>query len=170
MWWASAGENSATGIADENVENEQDNGMLLADLDVGGGPYQLPRGPSEEPQISKELALVSYFHSLTSAIFSTLADVINAQDANSLDDEEEYHDEESSGEDQDEEPLLNETARRKGVISDVVIVTAEDMAHMGLDVWSATDRNFVEELVTVWWGREARVRGGEVRCCGVRVL
>lgn len=51
-----------------------------------------------------------------------------------------------------------------------VLLTATDMSQMGLDVWSAADRAFVEEFVSVWWGRQAVVRGGRVQCCGVRLL
>jgi Domain of unknown function (DUF4484) len=51
-----------------------------------------------------------------------------------------------------------------------VEITPEDMTQMGLDVWSAADRAFVEELVPLWWGRDAVVRGGRIECCGVRVL
>lgn len=51
-----------------------------------------------------------------------------------------------------------------------VLITASDMAQMGLDVWSSADRVFVEEFVRVWWGRRGVVKGGRVECCGFRVL
>ncbi|KAJ5994873.1 hypothetical protein N7481_001850 [Penicillium waksmanii] len=55
--------------------------------------------------------------------------------------------------------------------SDVpVTITIADMAEMGLDVWSATDRIFVEELVTLWWGRQAHVDSARIRCCGISIL
>lgn len=53
---------------------------------------------------------------------------------------------------------------------DVVMITTEDMTEMGLDVWSITDRVFVEELVSLWWGRQARVDSARIRCCGITIL
>jgi hypothetical protein len=53
---------------------------------------------------------------------------------------------------------------------DPVTITIADMAEMGLDVWSATDRIFVEQLVTLWWGRQAHVDSARIRCCGISIL
>lgn len=54
--------------------------------------------------------------------------------------------------------------------ADTITITIADMAEMGLDVWSATDRVFVEELVWLWWGREAHVDAARIRCCGISIL
>ncbi|KAJ5625146.1 hypothetical protein N7510_001455 [Penicillium lagena] len=54
--------------------------------------------------------------------------------------------------------------------ADPVTITIADMAEMGLDVWSATDRIFAEELVSLWWGRPARVDSARIRCCGISIL
>lgn len=54
--------------------------------------------------------------------------------------------------------------------ADPVTITIADMAEMGLDVWSATDRIFAEELVSLWWGRSARVDSARIRCCGISIL
>ena len=51
-----------------------------------------------------------------------------------------------------------------------ITITIADMAEMGLDVWSATDRVFVEELVSLWWGRPAHVDSARIRCCGISIL
>ncbi|KAF3398316.1 Protein LCHN [Penicillium rolfsii] len=51
-----------------------------------------------------------------------------------------------------------------------ITITIADMAEMGLDVWSATDRIFVEELVSLWWGRSAYVDSARIRCCGISIL
>lgn len=51
-----------------------------------------------------------------------------------------------------------------------ITITIADMAEMGLDVWSATDRIFVEELVALWWGRPAHVDSARIRCCGISIL
>ncbi|KAJ5088588.1 Protein of unknown function DUF2347 [Penicillium angulare] len=53
---------------------------------------------------------------------------------------------------------------------DPITITVADMAEMGLDVWSATDRIFVEELVSLWWGRSAYVDSARIRCCGISIL
>lgn len=51
-----------------------------------------------------------------------------------------------------------------------ITITIADMAEMGLDVWSVTDRIFVEELVSLWWGRAAYVDSARIRCCGISIL
>lgn len=53
---------------------------------------------------------------------------------------------------------------------DPITITIADMAEMGLDVWSVTDRIFVEELVSLWWGRAAYVDSARIRCCGISIL
>lgn len=53
---------------------------------------------------------------------------------------------------------------------DAVKITPADMADMGLDIWSETDRIFVQELVFLWWGRKAHVSGARIRCCGIPIL
>ena len=55
-------------------------------------------------------------------------------------------------------------------VDELVTITVADMAEMGLDVWSAADRIFVEELLSLWWGRAARVDSARIRCCGISVL
>lgn len=50
-----------------------------------------------------------------------------------------------------------------------IFVSSEDMARMGLDIWSEADRHFVQELVEFYWGRKAEVQGAVVECCGVRI-
>ncbi|KAF2231433.1 hypothetical protein EV356DRAFT_525951 [Viridothelium virens] len=51
-----------------------------------------------------------------------------------------------------------------------VLVTADDLAKLGLDSWSASDKAFVEEAMRLWFGREADVKTSGVECCGVRIL
>ena len=94
------------------------------------------------------MAIIAYFHRLTALILGTLAQVIDAGDS-ALDE--------------------NDGAHRSGDKSDVVYVGSEDMARMGLDVWSEGDRKFVEELLEFYWGRKADVQGGRIDCCGVRI-
>ncbi|KAJ5161993.1 hypothetical protein N7492_007385 [Penicillium capsulatum] len=62
------------------------------------------------------------------------------------------------------------SSRENTDTDDPITITIADMAEMGLDVWSATDRIFVEELVFLWWGRSAYVDSARIRCCGISIL
>jgi len=64
----------------------------------------------------------------------------------------------------------DEEGEEYGDDDDVVEITEEDVRAMGLDVWSETDRKFVEDMVRLWWDRRAVVRGGSIECCGVRIM
>lgn len=153
----------------------------------------LPEDTSKQP---REVALVAYFRRLTTQIFVTLSDVIARHDADDDDLEREpedhptdplYQDDpddehepsaviarQSTQEDESRSPLLQtETRSRHNATSgrdDPVTITTADVTEMGLDVWSAADRVFAEELARVWWGREARVDTARIRCCGVTIL
>ncbi|KAJ5826643.1 hypothetical protein N7447_003406 [Penicillium robsamsonii] len=183
IWWASAGENR-DGLSEEEEEQqiEQDSRLLA----------------SVENQQPREVALVAYFRRLTSQIFVTLAGAIARNDSDLDDDaynDAPYIDEDDDAEaslsmsrqsihgDEGSSPLLRQRSSvsgspsrgsragdRGGGANDTVTITVADMAEMGLDVWSATDRVFVEELVSLWWNRGARVDSARIRCCGISVL
>lgn len=155
MWWASAGEQRT----DLDEEVEHDSALLR---DSGYYPDVSPRRPrsarvtsdtmgTEEVAAGLEVAIIAFFHRLTSLIFRTLADVVEAS-------------EEDGDRDEDEQPI-NDDQRHE----EAVFVTSEDMARMGLDLWSNGDRKFVEELVGLYWGRKAEVQRARVECCGVRI-
>lgn len=81
--------------------------------------------------------------------------------------------------DDDRSPLLHQrgntddtksSSRRDNTDAEPVTITMEDMTEMGLDIWSATDRVFAEELVCLWWGRQAYVDSARIRCCGISIL
>ncbi|KAL8858182.1 MAG: hypothetical protein Q9178_005359 [Gyalolechia marmorata] len=168
MWWASAGETRT----DREEEAEYDS-SLLANLDPYGGETPSPgmsrgrRGsgsPFEgEGRVGFEMALIGYFHRLTVLILRTLSDVVDAA-ANERDDGG------SGSVDGRSEDGRGEDAAAAAAEDDVVVVEVDDMTRMGLDIWSESDRVFVEELVEFYWGRKAIVRGGRVECCGVRVI
>jgi hypothetical protein len=177
IWWASAGENR-DGLSEEEEEAqiEQDS-RLLASVESLSHP-----GQNDQPP---EIAIVAYFRRLTSQIFGTLAGAIarsDEGDANGCD--ESYVDGDDDDESVsmsrsigDESPLLRQrsgASSRGGSVREngceAVTISVADMAEMGLDVWSATDRLFVEELVALWWGREARVDSARIRCCGISIL
>lgn len=238
IWWASAGEKKrGLGADDEQQvsEDEQDRALLLSGQDEA----ETEEGEGQEGEeslggLSKETAIVGYFHRLTGLIFTTVSDAISRVDGEDVrrggGDYTKYTDDNENegagrgesreeavqglglmspsdepadtaagkdaegreGEDADtavaapstgegeDEPLLPQASSSKTPSlsssldeerpTALVDITSEDMAQMGLDVWSSADRSFVEELVLLWWGREAVVRGGRVECCGVRVL
>ncbi|KAJ5352061.1 Protein of unknown function DUF2347 [Penicillium brevicompactum] len=172
MWWASAGENR-DGLTEEEEEAqlEQDSRLLASVENLSPANDQPP-----------EVALVAYFRRMTAMIFGTLAGVI-ARNDDCEGGYEEYVDEDESESRSrsmsigDEAPLLRQrsgASSQRGSLREagceVVTISVADMTEMGLDVWSATDRVFVEELVGLWWGREARVDCARIRCCGISVL
>ncbi|KAI9721287.1 MAG: hypothetical protein M1812_002449 [Candelaria pacifica] len=148
MWWASAGEKRA----DLQEEDERD-ASLLADLpDSNHNTPFRPRsrsGTNMSPHLAQiaapEMALIAYFHRLTTLILSSLADLVD------------FDDEGSEG---DRAESQEETA---------IFVSSEDMGRMGLDVWSEADKVFVEEVIELYFGRSAEVEGGRVECCGIRI-
>lgn len=178
VWWASAGD-KRTGLTEaEENETDQDDALLRED-------------PEEVGQ-TKEVALVAYFHRLSGLIFTTLAQCVRRATVSASAVEEQYHDEEDAEDDGEEErrsaaPAVNGHRGRVGAArgedededqallsqsseNDEVEVVEEDVRAMGLDVWSDSDRRFIEEMIDIWWGRKAVVRGGTVECCGIRVL
>lgn len=237
MWWASAGEKKS-GLVEEEEQEEEDemDRALLLSTDQGddGGRD----GEEGSGGLTKEMAIVGYFHRLTGLIFATVSDAISRVDGegvrrggggaddggapsgrgsvgsdegvqglglvhsvsdpstNSEGEGEDSAEEEGESDpnvsaappppnqEDENEPLLprshshaNESREDssssllgQGALTETVEITTEDMTQMGLDVWSSADRCFVEELVPLWWGREAVVRGGRVECCGVRLL
>ncbi|KIV95937.1 hypothetical protein, variant 2 [Exophiala mesophila] len=168
VWWASAGDRRS-GLAElEEMEAEHDLSLLQ---DEGGNEDE-----------TREVALVAYFHRMTRLIFQTIAEAIARADG--LDgNEDSYHDEDDPSEDgsvgddttstdqefsgeQDETQALLQKEEEQPVVE----ISQEDMVMMGLDTWSASDKQFIEELTMLWWGRQAHVRAATVECCGLRIL
>ncbi|KAL8773299.1 MAG: hypothetical protein Q9209_001693 [Squamulea sp. 1 TL-2023] len=155
IWWASAGETRT----DREEEAEYDS-SLLANLDPSGETPSpgMSRGkrdsvsPGGGGHVGFEMAVIGYFHRLSVLILRTLADVVDA--ANDCDDGGDSLDGRAGG----------------GRDEDIIVVEVDDMTRMGLDIWSESDKVFVEELVEFYWGRKAVVKGGRVECCGVRVM
>lgn len=170
MWWASAGE-KRTDI-DEEAEHDA---ALLRDF---GHPHNgSPVRPRSSPWIRSpgaanpsgetdqdaqpgmlEMAIVAYFHRLTVLMLGTLSRVVDAAE---------------DDEDDDMDHVANDAQLLRGGgqwgSNGDVFVSSEDMARMGLDIWSEADRHFVQELVEFYWGRNAEVQGAVVECCGVRI-
>ncbi|KAH2281871.1 hypothetical protein KXW02_004767 [Aspergillus fumigatus] len=193
IWWASAGE-KRDGLTEEEEEErqiEQDT-RLLASLEAIPTPPSGSLGrhsmQAEDASQPPEIALVSYFRRLTTQLFVTLSDVIARQDGRDgeqdadigapYEDESEEADAEpsisvgrevSQGDDS-RRPLLPSGAKSSPEDDELVTITSEDMTEMGLDVWSASDRIFVEELVRSWWGRKAYVDTARIKCCGISII
>ena len=102
----------------------------------------------------QEMAIIAYFHRLTTQILSTLSDIVDATDS---DDE---------GED-DRSPLRD--GEEEDENGPAVYVTSSDIVRMGLDVWSSTDHTFVEDVAREYFGRKAQVEGRNVDVCGIRI-
>ena len=181
IWWASAGEKRSGPNEEEEAEQDQDHSLLMS----GSNTMEAVAPGSAEQDLTPEVILLSYFQRLTSLIFTTISDAISRQDGEEVrrDDQrslDEYHDTEIEETAVDGEAEADQTAvddddtqplNRGEVEQDEPIeISQEDMAAMGLDIWSAADRTFVEELAKLWWGRTAAVKGGRVECCGFRLI
>lgn len=144
LWWATAGARRDGLSEDEEDEQDRDEQLLGSDGDE---------------DVTKEVAMIGYFRRLTGLMVSVVSQIIGAEEA-----DEEVED--TQDEDDDQRPL-----RENGDEKDEEVdVTPEDMASMALDVWSDSDKTFVEDFVRTYWQKEAKVRGGRVECCGMRIL
>ena len=153
IWWASAGEKRT----DLEEEAEYDN-ALLGDLErFRDSSPDRPRS-SRSPMMSRgsadtdsafEMTVIAYFHRLTALILGTIAEIIDNSDG---------------AEEEHQLDLADDNGR-----DDVIFIASEDIARMGLDVWSEGDRRFVKELVELYWGRQTNVQGARIECCGVRI-
>lgn len=128
---------------------------------------------AEEERARTELAIITYFHRLTSGILSTLAEVVEAAEDYDDTDESRPQTGEAGGEGAGGQsaPLLREGARSdsEDASRPQVRVDSDALAAMGLDVWSSADAEFVGQVVSRYFGREARVEGKGVELCGLRV-
>lgn len=148
----------------QEEEAEQDS-SLLADLNTkdtltprsASMPAKLNRKPSQYSNAETEMAIIAYFHRFTTLILSALGDIVDG-----VDDEDD---------EDDRVPMLNVVggsrgSRERGV---EVVVRGEEVERMGLDVWSGADREFVGEVVQLYFGRKGVVEGRGVDVCGVRI-
>ncbi|KAI1127767.1 hypothetical protein F5Y10DRAFT_242061 [Nemania abortiva] len=176
MWWASAGEKPRSDEAEEAAQDAS----LLSDLAASAIGMNMPRtsdiaasvssltprrssttavsAPLEIDEARVELAIISYFHRLTTQLLSSLADAIdNTADADM----------------EDESPTEEDDALLDADDDDVqgagVQIDSEVMKRMGLDIWSASDAEFVKELLRTYFGRQAYVEGKGLEVCGIRV-
>lgn len=183
MWWASAGEQARSDAAEE-VSNDS---SLLADI-YAPGTMQMPRSaeisasttsvqtrrssntgalassmPIDEAR--NELAIITYFHRLTTNVLTKIADVVeSAGDVEDGENDDEEEDDALLGPDEDERVF-----QERVYDDDKVKLTREDIREIGLDRWSEGDAEFVKEVIEAYFGRTAYVEGKAIEVCGVRV-
>ena len=189
MWWASAGE-KRTDLAEESdhdsallrgfdrrnsglMEYRSANGespQRSGSASQGNGKAKSPGTPAAalEETVTQEMSTIAYFHRLTSLMLKVLAeavdgDVLDEPDSSiAMTGGRDQQETAPAAESEEQEPLITEDEK--------VYISSEHMARMGLDVWSKSDRAFVEEMVAFYWGRESVVESGGVDCCGVKLF
>lgn len=151
IWWASAGDRRGGLLEAEEIANDQDEEIL--------------RDSVSEEGTTKEVALIAYFHTLSTLIFEVLISAVRRSDGSDASDR--YQDDEETDVTNDESGALLSSINTS---QEPVEIIEEDIRAMGLDIWSAMDKQFVVDMVNVWWQRKAIVRGGVIECCGIRLL
>ncbi|KFY33996.1 hypothetical protein V494_07149 [Pseudogymnoascus sp. VKM F-4513 (FW-928)] len=157
IWWASAGERSIA--LDDETELDS---SLLDGLSLEPQAPRMSKGRTfsgvstfsqgADSSAKKELAIIAYFHRLTTLILTTLSDIVDAADSD----------------DDDIAPL------RLGGNADEseappILITRADMKRMGLDEWSVDDRSFAENMMKAYFDRSAKVESHSVDICGVKI-
>jgi hypothetical protein len=152
MWWASAGEQRLQSEEESEVDS-----ALLSGLSISPPRVQTPNLRTQsfaslkpEGVATQEMAIIAYFHRLTTQILTTLSDIADATDS---DDERE-----------DGDHLLHEEETEPAMY-----VANADMVRMGLDVWSPHDHAFIEDVAREYFGRGAQVEGASIDVCGIRI-
>ncbi|KAF2183655.1 hypothetical protein K469DRAFT_710457 [Zopfia rhizophila CBS 207.26] len=148
MWWASAGEKDAyiSEIRDRDREVLGDlSDFLPTSINIPShsqnGTTDIGLAPHEVVQAGLHTAIIAYFHRLTSLMITGLAEMVEAADEEDID----------------------------GGELDALMVGRDDVSRIGLDGWSALDQTFIEEVLWVYFGRRAIVKGVSLECCGVRI-
>ncbi|EKG12516.1 hypothetical protein MPH_10386 [Macrophomina phaseolina MS6] len=148
MWWASAGEKDAS-LSEEADRDRALLGDLSDFMTVSHGSLRSSDDAMAQTwyqgAAAPHTAIIAYFHRLTAEIFSTLGDIVDAAD------DEEHDEEEDEGEENS------------------VAVHGDDISRMGLDVWSEGDKQFVQEVLQMYFGRRSQVHGGSIECCGIKI-
>lgn len=154
IWWASAGEQRLHSEAESDADAELLTGLFLSPSTPQ--TPKIPRTPSQsvtrlktEGEAKREMGIIAYFHRLTTQILTTLSNIVDMTDS---DDEREDGD---LLEGEDNGPI--------------VCVSSADVERMGLDVWSANDHQFIEDVAREYFGRRAQVESRTVDVCGVRI-
>ena len=166
LWWASAGDTRAGLSEAEQSEQEMDLALLDSDQDGDGR--------------TKEIVLIGYFRRLTGMLFNATARIVQGVDVQNKNDNEPAGTEEDADEDgddgrrqngeEDEQRLLLSGQNTDSDSDEALDISSEDMSAMGLDMWSTSDKQFIQDFLYIWWGRQAKIRGMGVECCGVKII
>ncbi|KAI3336674.1 hypothetical protein HD806DRAFT_474425 [Xylariaceae sp. AK1471] len=167
MWWASAGEKPRSDEAEEAAQDAS----LLTDLSSSSMGMSMsissltPRrsstavsAPLDPDEARVELAIIAYFHRLTTQLLGTVADVIDSTRDSDIEDESPTEEDDALI-DPDEEDMQGHGVR----------VDTSVMKRMGLDIWSTSDAEFLTDLLETYFDRKAYVEGKGVEVCGIRV-
>ncbi|RWA12785.1 hypothetical protein EKO27_g2337 [Xylaria grammica] len=175
MWWASAGEKLRSDEAEEAAQDAS----LFSDLTSSSVGMNMPRtadiaasissltprrsstsasAPLDIDEARAELAIIAYFHRLTTQFLSTLIDAIDSTSDSGMGDESPVEEDDGliDGDEED--------SQGPGVQIDSDVIK-----RMGLDIWSASDAEFVRQLLRTYFDRQAYVEGKGVEVCGIRV-
>ncbi|KAI0904289.1 hypothetical protein F4823DRAFT_615411 [Ustulina deusta] len=176
MWWASAGEKLRS---DEAEEAAQDASLFSSDIIPSPMSMNMPRtadiaasissltprrsstaasAPLDIDEARAELAIIGYFHRLTTQFLSVLADAIDTTSDNRIGDESPM---------EEDDALID--ADEEDVQGHGVQIDSEVIKRMGLDIWSPSDAEFVSQLLKTYFDRQAYVEGKGVEVCGIRV-
>lgn len=160
----------------------------------GGGPGPSEAGTEADPAAAAELAIISYFHRLTTSMLGGASDLVLDADAGSgcsssssaassaplspeggSSDEERYRDfggPDDDGDDDENAALLSGAAREEITAGDRrpgVRIDSDALTRLGLDVWSKADGIFARELIGTYFGRRAWVERKRLEVCGLRI-
>jgi hypothetical protein len=130
-----------------------------------------PTQDEDEDKARTELAIIAYFHRLTTRVMSVLADLVESTG----DDDDDSRFGMAVG-DENEEALLqsddeSEGSGGAGAGAGVrgIRVDGEALTRMGLDIWSEADADFVKDLTARYFARRAVVESKGVDVCGMRI-
>ncbi|OBT77122.1 hypothetical protein VF21_05090 [Pseudogymnoascus sp. 05NY08] len=157
IWWASAGERSIALDDETDLDNSLLDGLSLEPQAPRTSKGRTFSGASAfshsaDSSAKKELAIIAYFHRLTTLILNTLSDIVDAADS-----------------DDDDIAPLRLGASRDESEAPPIIISRADMKRMGLDEWSADDRSFAEDMMKAYFDRSAKVESHSVDICGVKI-
>jgi len=167
----------------EQQQRNPDNGNHSNNHNDEAADEEATREEEEENEARAELAIIAYFHRLTTQILQVLGDIVDSTDDDDLldvdfgatggqdgqgdDGNDNDDDEETAGLLYGEHHLEQQQQQEGG--GPWIRVDSDALAHMGLDVWSEGDAAFVRGVAARYFGRRAHVELKGVEVCGLKV-